>query len=182
MSSEIPHEDAATAPKPVLLRIVHGSENWLISAVLLAMVVLPLADIVARKMGTYVPNGSLLLQNCTLILSILGALVAARERRMLALSSVQGMLGEKAKPIAEAIAGGVGGGIAFLLAAAGLVCVQQSWKDNDAVLAFGIKTLWIQSCLPVGFLLIGLRLCWQSGTTWRVRAGAVALALSLIHI
>jgi tripartite ATP-independent transporter DctM subunit len=181
VNAEPARDEATAAAKPLLVRIAHGLENWVISAVLLVMIGLPLAEIVAREVfASYVPQGSLLLQNCTLIIGTLGALVAARERRMLALSTAQSFLRGKVRLWAETFAGGVGAGVALLLACAGLVCVRSAWDPNLELLP-GFKTIWIQSLLPLGFLLIAVRLCLQVAPSWlnRVVAMLVAIAFAL---
>ena len=52
-----------------------------------------------------------------------------------------------------------------------------AWNDNPTlIIAYGIPKLAFQIFLPVGFLLIGLRLLWSSARSWAGRGAALLLA------
>ena len=97
---------------------------------------------------------------------------------MLALSSVQGMLGEKVKPIrgGDRRRRGRRDRVPARGRRARVRAAELEGQRGGARVRDPRPSGSSRAC-PAGFLLIGLRLCWQSGTTWRVRAGAVALAL-----
>ena len=69
--------------------LVHAIENLALSVAIAVMVVLPLVEIVLRRtLHTGVAGASLIVQHLALIVGMLGGAIAAREGRLLALSTV----------------------------------------------------------------------------------------------
>ena len=69
-------------------RIVWNGENVLISVALGLMILLPLAEIVLRFWHKGISGSSFLEQHLTLIVGMLGGAIAAREQRLLSLSTL----------------------------------------------------------------------------------------------
>lgn len=156
-------------------------EDWIARATLLAIVVLPLLELSLRRVGTGVQGAALFVQHLVLVLSMCGAALAAREKRLLALSALQDKLPTALQPGARALAAGVAAAIALALAKAGLVFVD-SERSAGAVLGYEVPKWWFQSALPIGYALIALRLCWHAGRSWRERGGAALLAGALLAL
>ena len=66
-------------------------ENALLALALAAMVALPLAEAALRPLHTGIPASGAFLQHLTLVVGMLGAAVAARENRLLSLSTLQAL-------------------------------------------------------------------------------------------
>lgn len=169
------NEAAPAKPKPRWLAGLHQAENWLLVLVLAAMVLLPVSEIL-RRMG--VPIGihgaDDFLRHLTLIAGMLGGGIAARENRLLALSSLPQFLTGWKKQAAAQISGIFSALVTVCLAWAGEQFVLGE-KESGLHLAYNIPIWWVQSALPVGFGVIVLRLLWHSATTWRGRVLAVIL-------
>jgi len=96
----MPMPEHSSDPFPLLrpersprLRAIHQTENLLTVAALLAMMTLPVVEIVLRtvfKRG--ISGSSAIVQHLTLIVGMMGGAIAAREGRLLALSPVQTLL------------------------------------------------------------------------------------------
>src|SRR5574342_68492 len=98
------------------LRIIHGSENVIVSLALGAMAVLPLAEIALRSTaGWGVPASSSIVQHLVLVVAMLGAAVAAREGRLLTLSTGVGLLPPRLRGAAQVFSGAASVAITALL-------------------------------------------------------------------
>src|SRR4051812_36492033 len=95
-------------------------EDTAVSLTLSAMVLLPLAEIVLRRtLQTGVEGASLIVQHLALIVGMLGGAIAAREGRMLALSTVgDSFLHGRWQVLARSVSGAVGGLVAAFLSIA----------------------------------------------------------------
>jgi C4-dicarboxylate transporter, DctM subunit len=163
------------------LGIARAVEDWIARATLLAIVALPLIELSLRRVGTGVQGSALFVQHLVLVLSMCGAALAAREKRLLALSALQDKLPAALRPWARALAAGIACAIALALAKAGLVFVE-SERSAGAVLGYHVPKWWFQAVLPIGYALIALRLCWHAGRSWRERAGTALLAVALLAL
>jgi tripartite ATP-independent transporter DctM subunit len=162
-----------------VLGFLHRVEDAVPVLALAVMVALPLGEIVARKFGTGIPGAAPITQHLTLWVALLGAAIAARYGKLLALAT-GGVIPEGwPREAASAIAGGVGAAVSALLARAS---VEMALVERQAgtTVAIGIPT-WIgQLALPVGFGLIALRLVWHASNRWWARGVAAAgLAVGL---
>ncbi|TAJ23243.1 MAG: TRAP transporter large permease subunit, partial [Planctomycetota bacterium] len=153
-------------------------EDWIARAVLAAIVAIPLAEALLRRFGTGIAGAPLFVQHLVLVLSMLGAALAAREKRLLALSQLHDRLPGALKSIASVLAAAMAAAIAVVLARAGLQLVQ-SEREAAAVLGYGVPKWLFQSTLPIGYALIALRAVWCAGSTWSTR-GAAALATAAL--
>jgi tripartite ATP-independent transporter DctM subunit len=155
------------------------SEDLLVSLALAAMVILPLAEIVLRtSLGIGISGANSLIQHLTLIVGMLGGAVAAREDRLLSLSTGVSFLHGPLKLAARLLSGSCAAVICVFLSVAS---IQFVWTEKEAgtLLAYGIPTWIIQLILPLGFALVGLRLLWHTSETWQGR-GVAALIISAI--
>jgi C4-dicarboxylate transporter DctM subunit len=159
-----------------------GMENVAITAALGALVALPLAEIILRKTiheGIFGSNA--IVQHLTLLVGTIGGAIAARENRLLTLSTLSGNLPERMKPAARVFTGAVAATIAAFLcvAAAQFVLIE---RPASRTLAYGVPVWMIQLALPVGFALITLRLVRHAAPSWTGRLMAVALACAMVWI
>ena len=162
--------DAAVRPwAPV--RVLHRLEDGASIVLLGAMVLLPLAEIVVRQLGTGIPGALPFEQHLTLWVAFLGAALAAREGRLLALATGNFLPEGRFRAVAAVFTGGVSAMIATLLGAASLDLVQIE-REGGIEMAAGVP-VWVgQAIMPVGFAILALRLAWKSSDLWTGRAFA----------
>ena len=160
-------------------------DEWLSSAALALMVLIPVIEIVMRPwMGRGVENAPVLVQHLGLVLTMWGALAAERHGHLTTLGG--GVRSQNGSPSGatqkwpQHLAHGL----------AALVCgmlVMSSWRLVDSereaaqVLAYGIPIWWVQASMPLGFALLGFKLGWRSARFVDARPlqWCVGLALTL---
>jgi len=119
--------------------------DLLLTLALGAMVILPTAEAVLRlTLHRGIDGSAAFVQHLTLIVGMVGGAVAAREGRLLALSTVTTFLRGNAKLAAEFIAGTVGAGITAWLCWASTQFVIQERAGQNTI-AYGIPRWWVES-------------------------------------
>jgi len=162
---------------PDRLRWLHRLEDAVPVLALALMAALPLAEIVARRFGTGVPGSAPFTQHLTLWVAFLGAAIAAREGKLLALATLS-FLPER--PWRDALAGlalGVGAAVSALLARASLTMLLAE-RRAGTIVALGIPEWVAELALVAGFALIAIRLVVHASTRWWAR-GIAALLLAV---
>ena len=157
------------------MRAVLAGESLVLAAALAIMALLPLAEIVLRAvLQTGISGAAALGQHFGLIAGMLGAAVAAREGRLLALSSVESLLQGRAAVASRFFTSSVGAMVAALLAFASFELVRAEHAGGNFIV-YGVPVWLGQAALPLGFSLIALRLAWAASARWTVRLGTFAL-------
>lgn len=123
------------------------------------MVLLPVLEIALRaSTGTGVENASVLVQHLGLIMTMFGAVAAERYGHLTSLGSSLGQLGnERTQALVKSLVQGSSSLLAGILALASWRFVSTEMASPQP-LAYGISIWWVQSSMPVGFLLLGFRL------------------------
>jgi tripartite ATP-independent transporter DctM subunit len=121
------------------------------------MVVLPLAEIVARPLGFSVPGAGPFTQHLTLWVAFLGAALAAREGRLLSLATGEFVPAGAWRRAAKLFAAAVAAAVSALLFWACLELVV-SEREAGTEVAAGLQAWVAQLALPIGFALIAWRL------------------------
>lgn len=177
-------EDHSDAPGPVQpvpagdgwRRWLREVENLLVSLALAALVLLPLGEIVLRKVfQTGISGATAFQQHLTLLIGLLGGALAARERRLLALSTLTTFLKGWWQVLARVFSGAFAAGISVFLCVAAAQLVQTE-RGGGKILAYGIPVWTIQLVMPLSFGVIALRLLWGAAESWRGRLVALLLA------
>jgi C4-dicarboxylate transporter DctM subunit len=177
-------EDRSAAPGPVQpipagagwRRWLRDVENLLVSLALAALVLLPLVEIVLRKVfQTGISGATAFQQHLTLLIGLLGGALAARERRLLALSTLVDFLKGQGQVFARVFSGAFAAGISMFLCVAAAQLVQTE-REAGKILAYGIPLWTIQLVMPLSFGVIALRLLWHAAESWRGRLVALLLA------
>lgn len=151
-------------------------ENAVSIAVLAVMSALPIIEIAGRVVGSGGIAGSIVVvQNLTLWITLLGAALAARSERLLALST-QRLLPAGAKRPVKIFTSAVGVAIGATLVYASLDFVQIEREFGDIV-AWDIPIWLVLAILPVGFASITGRLIWHAAEDW---SGRLIAALGLL--
>ena len=141
------------------VRGLHRFDDLLASAALSLMLLIPLIEIALRPLlGQGITNAPVVVQHLGLVLAMFGAVAAERGGHLTTLGSGFAGLGD------ARVQGAVR---AFAQGSAAIMCgllAQASWRfvasEIEAAhkLAYGIPVWWVQLAMPVGFLLLGLRL------------------------
>jgi tripartite ATP-independent transporter DctM subunit len=106
---------------------------------------------------------------------------AARDRRLLSLSTLTNFLTGRWQMFARVFSSAFAAGITVFLCLAALQLVQ-SEKGGGKILAYGIPVWVVQGIMPLGFGVIALRLLWHAADTRRGRLVALLVAESIVWI
>ena len=162
----------------MIARLLAAAENAGLVAALAVMALLPLVEIALRAtLKAGVSGAAAFTQNLALVAGMLGAVVAAREGRLLSLSTLPSLLSPAASTLARQFTGIVSAAIAALLfvASVGFVCAE---RDGGNLIAYGVPVWLMAAALPAGFALMTVRLA-ADAPTWTSRAAALLAALAI---
>ena len=151
---------AGDARRPTILARL---EDAFASLALLVMVVLPLAEIVSRRaFARGIPGSGPIVQHLTLWVGFLGAAIAARDGKLLALATGTFIPRGAPRRAADLLAAAFGAMSASLLAWGGwqMTMIEREAGTN---IGAGIQAWVAQLVLPVTFALIAVRLVWRPG-------------------
>jgi C4-dicarboxylate transporter, DctM subunit len=158
------------------------AENLLVALALAILTLLPLSEIIGRKFfhGGLV-GGAAMQQHLVLVIGLLGGMFAARDRRLLSLSTLTSFLTGRWQTFARVFSSAFAAGITAFLCLAALQLVQSD-KGVGKILAYGIRIWTVECIMPIGFAVIAVRLLWHAADTRRGRLVAVLLALAMVVI
>jgi tripartite ATP-independent transporter DctM subunit len=146
-----------------LAGVVHIGENAFANAALAIMTLLPILEIVGRRLlGQGVPGSVLFVQSLTLWVAFLGAMIAARQRRHLALATTA-FLPASVRGVGSLVASAVSTGVTAILAWTAVHVVLNE-RTFTSTLGWGIPKWIAVTIMPVGFAIVALRMWWQSGS------------------
>lgn len=155
------------------------AEDWLVTLALAAIVAVPLMEAVLRlTLERGMSGSSTMIQHLTLIIGMLGAAIAARQNRLLSLSTVAGILPQRWKATADIFSAACAAAVCAWLAVGAGQFVQAE-REAGGILVYGIPRWTVQTILPLGFAVITLRLLWHAAPSWRGRAFTAVLAAAL---
>jgi len=164
------------------LRWLWEIENLAVALTLAALMVLPIIEVICRKLFQGgVPGGSALQQHLVLIIGLLGGMFAARDRRLLSLSTLTNFLKGRWQWFARMFSSAFAAGITVFLCLAAIQLVQ-SERAGGKLLLPGVPLWTVQLIMPLGFAVIALRLLWHAADAWRGRLVALALAGAMVVI
>ena len=150
-------------------------EEKLVSAALLLIALLPVTELVLRALfQTGIPGATGYVQNLTLWVGFIGAMLAARAKQHLTFIPTLDFLTEKWRRRAGILSATVSATVGFALALASLQFVRAEFQAPTPIA--GWLPAWVlQTVLPVSFTVIAIRTILQAGD---LKARAIA-ALSL---
>ena len=156
-------------------------EDAAMSLVLAAMVLIPLIEAVLRRtLQTGIPASTSIVQHAVLLVCMLGGAIAAREGRLLALSTVeQNWLTEPLRAASRVLTGAVGATVTAFLAVAAAQFVWSERQAGDYLFA-PVRVWWIEAAMPLGFALIALRILLRSSQSWRARLFIAVLSAVMV--
>ena len=115
--------------------------------------------------GTGLPGSLPIVQHLTLWVTFLGAALAAREGKLLALATGEFIPEGAWRSFARIFAAAVASAVSILLCVAAyeLVVIE---RDAGTIVALDIPVWVAQLAMPLGFGVIALRLVWRSSDRW----------------
>ncbi len=155
-----------------------SAENWLISIALGVMMALPLLEIVLRRLNTGVSGSAEILQHLVLFVAMAGGAIAARENRLLSLSTFTAFLKGPWAVGARTFSASISFFVTFAIGAG---CFQfiNTGGIGEEVLFFGVPVWVFMTVMPIGFALLALRIVWLSAPTWGLRLVPVVTGIVL---
>ena len=153
-----------------LLRRLAQTDAWLASLALVLMALIPLVEILSRPlMGKGVDNAPVVVQHMGLLMAMTGAIAAERSGHLTSLGMLVPRLSALGQLGASAICG-------VLVWSSG----QLVWSEMGAeqVLAYGLPVWWFQASMPIGFLVLAMKLGARCSADNHLRwAGAIIMPL-----
>lgn len=163
------------------LGVFHKVEDWSIAIALTAMTLLPLIEIVLRQFGGGISGNAAVQQHLVLFVAMIGGVIAARESRLLSLSTFTVYLKKGYAATAKSISSSIAVFVALSLCAGSWRYIISDFADYEAELFPGFPLWWAKLILPFGFGMLALRLTWQSGDRWWMRLIPIAVAVGLFY-
>lgn len=157
-----------------LKRIAHRLEDSVASVALLAMAVIPILEAVLRStVGFGIPASTPIVQHLTLWVAFLGAALAAREDRMLAIGTAQFVPEGRARDHVRVATSFIATMVTALLCKASIDLIV---VEREAAMSIGAGIpVWVtQLVLPVAFGVIALRMAWHASKRWPGRVVAAS--------
>jgi len=180
--SEVPQDSSQNAVTTGPFRWLWRAENLLVALTLAALMLLPLVEVVGRKFfHAGLEGAAALQQHLVLFIGLLGGMYAARDRRLLSLSTLSNVLKGQWRTFARVFSSAIAAGLTVFLCLAAWQLVQ-SERAGGKILAYGIPLWTVQLIMPVGFGVIALRLLWQAADSWKGRMVALVVAGSIVGI
>jgi C4-dicarboxylate transporter DctM subunit len=162
---EVPELFVAAArakPRSRIVAGLHRIEDLAAGIALAAMFLLPMAEVVLRRLGTTgIPGSIPFVQHLTLWVAFLGAALAAREHRLLALATGALIPEGPAKSVASLLTDTVAASVSALLCVGAVQLVHEEYVAGTEI-ALGLRAWVAQLVLPIAFGLIAVRLAWQA--------------------
>jgi C4-dicarboxylate transporter, DctM subunit len=162
-------------------RLLLRGENSLVVVALAGLMVLPLMEVLLRPFRIGVPGSIVFVQHFTLFIGMLGAALAARDGRLLSLSTLSHFLRGRMKTGARVLSHSVAAAITVYLGVASVRLVQAE-HEGGAFLAYGIPVWAAQLILPLGFGLVAVRLIWHVSDRGWVRGVALLAVVCLVLV
>jgi C4-dicarboxylate transporter, DctM subunit len=160
-----------------------AAENLVVSLALGIMVLLPLSEAVLRRtLHVSIPASASIIQHMVLVVGMLGGAVAAREGRLLSLStlgetSIRGRLKITSRLLTSSVSAAIS---AFLCLAA--YQFVQTEREAGKILAYGVP-VWVVECvLPLGFVAIAIRILLHTSEKRNVQVTAAGFAALVVGI
>ena len=166
----------------------HAPENLLLTFFFSAMMVLPLLDIVARKLHPVldwfppilVPGSLNLVQHAVLAIMMFGGAIAAREGKLLQLATTAAMIPQRFKTAARVLTTGLGAAITAYLVKASWNFAMIEKNEVGSIIAIGLPKWVVLVFIPVGFAMILARMIWRSSDRWNVRLFTLLISTWLV--
>lgn len=150
------------------VRLLERGEDMLAMLVLGLMVLLPLLEIAGREgFGKSVPGTIPMVQHLTLWGTFVGAMLAARSNRLLALSTSK-ILPEIWQLPVSVFTSLLATGVSSMLFVASVQLVGVDYRYGGQV-AWGIPVWFVTAIMPLGFAIVAIRQILHAADNWQHR-------------
>jgi C4-dicarboxylate transporter, DctM subunit len=182
MAGSIPHNTDTSLlepqARPTWMRWICGIENSVLVICLFALICLPLIERIMRGFfNSGIDGEAEFVLHFSLVIGMIGGAIAAREKRLLAISTIAQFLKGPWKVAADVYANSWAAVVTGVLGYAGYLFVLDERSAGNEI-AYGVARWWIQIVLPLGFSLILLRLIWNTGKQWWVKLISLLVVLT----
>jgi C4-dicarboxylate transporter, DctM subunit len=160
-----------------------SAENAVVSLALFVMVLIPLAEsFLRRTFHVGISSSTSIVQHMVLVVGMLGGAIAARDGRLLSLSTFgETSLRGRAKTVARIFASGVSATVSAFLSLAAYQFVATE-REVGKILAYGVP-VWVVECvLPIGFAVIAIRILLHTSEKWGLRIAAALAAAFFVGV
>jgi len=176
------NEPTAGSPPPAWSRVLRQSEDLLTALVLALMLLLPLVESFLRRFfHTGIASSMTFVQHLVLYLGMLGGALAAREARLLSLSTATNYLKGRWRSAATLYSSSFAAAMTFYLCLASVTFVLTK-REAGEILANHIALWAVLLVIPFGFAVITLRILWHASETWKGRLLAPVITGLLIGV
>ena len=147
--------------------LIRRSEEFVATLAAFGIILLPLSEVILRRLfSTGIAGQATFASQLTLLVGLVGAAIAARDGKLLALATGAMVPEGIWRTVTHAAAAIVGGVVSAILAIGGVGLVQFE-RDTRNVIAYGVPYWWFYLAFPFAFGLIAARLVRKSWPTWR---------------
>lgn len=164
---------------------IHKLENAVLFVCLFSLILIGVTELswIQNALGSYrVPGAEILIRHITLVLGMVGGLLAARQDRLLCISSLRDLLPDRFRTPIKCFTNCVAIGVSLWLGLASLEFVAAE-REFGETMALGIPFWWFQAFLPIGFLGIAIRLFIRNSESWKgATATVLVVSISLVVI
>src|SRR6266536_3797645 len=159
-----------------------GAEEVALSVALGVMILTPIAEASLRRtLHIGIASSTAVVQHLTLFIAMMGGALAARDNRLLVLSTLGTLLKGRLPTVAQVFSSACAAAITALLCLAGIQFVSAE-REGGRIFAYGIPLWMIEALIPLGMGMIALRLLRHGAPTWPGRIAAALLAAGLVAI
>ncbi|MEM9160898.1 MAG: TRAP transporter large permease subunit [Verrucomicrobiota bacterium] len=155
-------------------------EDWALAVGLALMMLLPLLEVVLRQFQSGLGAAAEILQQLVLFVAMMGSAIAAREKRLLSLSSITRFFKAPWSQVAAIFAASVSIFVTFAMAIGSYQYIRADGIGSE--LMPGVPLSVPLMVMPIGFSLLMLRLWWQSGDKWVLRGIPLVLGVGLYFL
>ena len=155
------------------------AENALLIAAVVLLIAFPILERIFRPFGFGITGSADFVQHLTLIIAMIGGSIAARENRLLAISTFSQFAPPRWTPCIKIFSHSIAAAITVALGVAG---VQMIASEPSGTIAYGVQKWALQLVIPFGFASIAVRILWNVGNGWRSRIAALGGAALLLFL
>ena len=177
--STSPNPDRSNASLSTAGKAFSLAENALLIAAVALLIAIPILERIFRPFGFGITGSSDFVQHLTLIIAMIGGSVAARENRLLAISTFSQFSPPRWKPCIKIFSHSIAVAITVALGVAG---VQMIASEPSGTIAYGVQKWALQLVIPFGFAAIASRIFWNVGNGWRSRIATLGGAALLLFL
>jgi tripartite ATP-independent transporter DctM subunit len=155
-------------------------ENTLACIAILAMALLPIIEIITRQLSRFgIPGSIMWTRLLVLWVAFLGAVIAARRGELLSLAT-RDLITGRSKRLVDILTSGVSFSVCAVLFWVSLQFVRLE-REGGSLFALDVPVWVVQLIMPIGFVLIAVRILARVPGGWKVKlASALFLLVPLL--